>query len=49
MISDYHKNEVKTIEPHKFERWEWFEWDKLPKPLFVPIQNLIKENYNPLK
>ncbi len=29
-------------EPHKCERWEWFDWDRLPTPLFLPIEHLLK-------
>ena len=28
------------------ETLEWFEWDKMPKPLFLPIQNLLKDKIN---
>jgi len=28
------------------EKWDWFEWNKLPKPLFLPIVNLLKQEYN---
>ena len=49
MVSDYDSGEVKLMEPEKSERWEWFEWGKLPQPLFVPIQNLQKNGYNPFK
>ncbi len=49
VISDYDSGEVRVKEPEKCERWEWFEWDKLPSPLFLPIQNLLKQGYNPFK
>ena len=47
MKADLDSGEVKIMEPNKCEEWAWFEWNKLPQPLFVPIQNLIKENINP--
>lgn len=25
----------------------WFSWDALPQPLFLPLQNLVKENSYP--
>lgn len=34
-------------EPEKCERWGWFKWDNLPKPLFLPIENLIKSGFKP--
>jgi len=30
------------LEPHKCEGWEWFGWNNLPKPLFLSIENLVK-------
>jgi 8-oxo-dGTP diphosphatase len=47
MLTDYESEEVKTMEPEKCEYWEWFEWDKLPNPRFLPLQNLLKQNFNP--
>ncbi len=48
MLADYDSGEVKVMEPEKCERWEWFKWDNFPQPLFIPVQNLRKRNYNPL-
>ena len=47
MLADYDSGEVKVMEPEKCERWSWFEWENLPKPLFIPIENLLKKNLNP--
>lgn len=47
LISDYDSGKVRVMEPDKFEKWGWFEWGKLPKPLFLPIQNLLKQKFNP--
>jgi hypothetical protein len=35
------------MEPEKCAEWAWFSWDDLPQPLFIPIQNLFKQGYNP--
>lgn len=48
MVADYDSGEVKIMEPDKLERWEWFEWNNLPDPLFLPMQNLLKQKFNPL-
>ena len=48
MLCDYKSGEAKVMEPEKCEVWEWFDWDKLPQPLFIPIQNLLKQGFNPL-
>lgn len=31
-------------EPGKCLRWEWFDIDNLPEPLFLPIQNLLRSD-----
>jgi len=46
MISDFNEGVVKNMEPEKCEKWEWFNWNELPSPLFLPIQNLLKQNFN---
>jgi 8-oxo-dGTP diphosphatase len=38
---------IGVMEPNKCERWEWFSWDNLPKPLFIPVKNLLRKGYNP--
>ena len=47
MLADYDSGEPKIMEPEKCEKWEWFEWNQLPQPLLMPIQNLLKKNFNP--
>ncbi len=33
--------EEELKEPDKCERWEWFSFDELPTPLFLPTKNAI--------
>ncbi len=47
VVSEYASGKLKVMEPEKCERWDWFEWNNLPQPLFIPIQNLLKQNYSP--
>jgi len=49
VLADYDSGEVKVMEPDKCEKWGWFEWNKLPSPLFESESNLIKEGYNPFE
>ena len=49
LVTDYVDGEAEIIEPHKCEKWEWFEWGNLPELLFCPIQNLLKQNFNPFE
>ena len=44
MLSDYDSGEVRIMEPDKSEEWRWVSKNDLPKPLFLPLQNLIKNN-----
>lgn len=46
-ISDSAEGAPKNMEPEKCGGWEWFEWNRLPKPLMLPIENLIKNGFNP--
>jgi 8-oxo-dGTP diphosphatase len=41
--SDYESGEVENREPEKCFEWGWFGSDSLPKPLFLPLENLIPE------
>ena len=47
MLADHDEGDPKTLEPDKFECWDWFDWDNLPEPLFVSMQNLLKTGYHP--
>lgn len=47
VLSDYSKGKVRVYEPEKCEKWEWFSWSELPSSLFIPIQNLLEQNYSP--
>lgn len=47
MIADYLKGDATIREPEKCEEMGWFSWDKLPSPLFLPLQNLLKRDYSP--
>jgi len=47
MVCDYASGDLKTMEPDKCEEWQWFAWDELPRPLFLPLVNLLKTGFNP--
>lgn len=49
VLADYLSGTPQILEPDKCGGWEWFEWDDLPKPLFLPINNLLKKGLNPFK
>lgn len=37
------RGQLQVMEPHKCESWNWFSWNDLPQPLFMPIQELLKD------
>ncbi len=43
--ADYASGTVKEKEPNKMRKWQWVSWDRIPKPLFVPLANLKKTGY----
>lgn len=49
MIADWESGEAQMMEPDKWEEWGWFSWDNLPEPLFLPFQNLLKQEFNPFE
>jgi 8-oxo-dGTP diphosphatase len=48
VTADWETNDPQLLEPDKCEKWDWFAWDKLPSPLFLPLQNHIDQGYSPL-
>lgn len=42
-IEEY-EGELRNVEPHKCEGWEWKDWDDLPHPLFPPIISLLEKS-----
>lgn len=35
--------ELQLLEPQKCEEWQWFPWNELPRPLFMPLESLQKK------
>jgi 8-oxo-dGTP diphosphatase len=48
-VADYAGGELKNMEPDKADDWDWYDWDNLPEPLFLPIKNLLKQGFNPFE
>ena len=42
IIAKWKSGEPKVMEPHKKEDWQWYDLDKLPKPLFGCTENYIE-------
>ena len=47
-VAKWTSGEPKINEPDKIAEWKWFDWNDLPEPLFLPMELLLKQNFNPL-
>jgi 8-oxo-dGTP diphosphatase len=45
VIADHKSGTPQVREPHKCEQWEWSEWPPGLTPQFLPIKNLLKQNF----
>lgn len=45
MLSDYEAGEATILGPDKYIDQDWFDFDTLPKPLFLPWQQLLKSEF----
>ncbi len=43
VISEYDTGVLELKEPEKCEKWDWFHWNELPEPKFLPLENLLKQ------
>lgn len=41
--------EPRIVSEREVEEIGWFAWDALPQPLFLPLENLVKQNRYPPK
>ena len=44
MLSDKFIGEAEILEPEKCECWSWFDFDKIPDNLFLPLKNFIEQD-----
>ncbi|MBT3412769.1 MAG: NUDIX domain-containing protein [Candidatus Jacksonbacteria bacterium] len=49
VLADHSEGEPSIQETDKCDEWQWFEWESLPRPLFLPIKNLLEQGYHPLQ
>lgn len=46
-IAEYDSGDVRIMEPDRIEECRWVDWDDMPSPLFLPVENLRKTNFRP--
>ncbi len=39
--------EPRILEPDRCEKWQWFRWSEFPRPLFAPLESLIRTGFVP--
>ncbi|KAL7260601.1 hypothetical protein ACSBR1_006293 [Camellia fascicularis] len=42
-----HEQVPQNHEPEKCGGWDWYDWNNLPKPLFVQLENMLQGGFNP--
>ncbi len=47
MQADWKSGTARVLEPDRMVKWQWFEWDSLPKPFFLPLQHLVESGFRP--
>ncbi len=45
-VAEGSSEDAEVTEPDKCEKWEWFDLDQLPSPLFIPVQNFLAKYGN---
>ncbi|MFH1284608.1 MAG: NUDIX domain-containing protein [Candidatus Peregrinibacteria bacterium] len=43
IVAQIKKGMIENREPNKCLEWKWFNYAKLPKKLFLPVENLVKQ------
>ncbi len=46
MVADKYEGELKTMEPHKFKEWKWFDLDAIPNELLEACRLFFSESKN---
>lgn len=49
LVADCAHGEPEVKEPDKCEGWEWYAWEDIPKPIFLSMEHLIEQGYNPFR
>lgn len=47
MVCDYAGGDLTILEPEKCEEWRWCRWDEIPRPVFLPLANLMQTEFSP--
>ena len=42
LTAKWKSEEAKVLEPEKCEKWQWYDIDNLPQPLFATVKNYVE-------
>jgi 8-oxo-dGTP diphosphatase len=45
VIAEHDSGTPQLKEPQKCDQWDWFEWPPEVRPHFLPIKNLLEQNF----
>ncbi|MGD8366272.1 MAG: NUDIX hydrolase [Desulfobacterales bacterium] len=48
VTAEHRAGEAVVREPEKCDAWEWFRWEALPSPRFLPLENLLAQGAVPI-
>ena len=48
VVARYATGHLEIREPDKCESWEWFDWEHLPRPRFLSLENLRRLSFDPI-
>jgi len=48
VVARYDSGKLQLNEPDKCEKWDWFDWNEFPEPLFLSLKNLLDQGFNPI-
>jgi 8-oxo-dGTP diphosphatase len=46
VIADHDSGEPEVKEPRKCETWQWSKWPPVQQSLFLPIRNLLEQDFS---
>ncbi len=48
VAAKYNSGTLEIKEPNKCEKWDWFNWNEFPDPLFLSLKNFVNLSINPI-
>jgi len=48
VVANYANGQLTNQEPDKCDGWEWFDWNRVPHPRFLSLENLRLLSFDPV-